>query len=119
LESDLFATVPEGQTFDFVVSNPPYVAEEEVAGLSRDVRDFEPRGALVAGPRGTETIAELVRQAADRLNPGGWLISEISPQIEGPVRELAARDGRYELGPTVKDLAGLARVVQMQKKPPD
>ncbi|HVX11140.1 MAG TPA: peptide chain release factor N(5)-glutamine methyltransferase [Pirellulales bacterium] len=118
LESDLFATVPEGQTFDFIVSNPPYVAEDEVAGLSRDVRDFEPRGALVAGPHGTETIAELLRQAADRLNPGGWLISEISPQIEGPVRELATDDGRYELGPTVKDLAGLARVVQMQKKPP-
>jgi release factor glutamine methyltransferase len=116
MESDLFAAVPPERTFDFVVANPPYVAEHEVAGLSRDVRDYEPRGALVSGPHGTETIARLVEQAAERLKPGGWLLTEISPQIEAPVRELVARDDRYVLAPTVRDLAGLARVIQIQKK---
>jgi release factor glutamine methyltransferase len=115
VESDLFAAVPPERVFDFVVSNPPYVAEHEVAGLSRDVRDYEPRGALVAGPQGTETIQRLIEQAAERLKPGGWLLTEISPQIEGAVRETVSRDGRYELAPTVKDLAGLARIIQARK----
>lgn len=116
IESDLFANVAADRTFDFVVSNPPYVAEAEVAELSRDVRDYEPRGALVAGPRGTETIARLLPQAAERLKPGGWLLTEISPQIERAVRELVASDARYELGPTVKDLAGLGRVIQARRR---
>ncbi|HEV3021297.1 MAG TPA: methyltransferase, partial [Pirellulales bacterium] len=116
IASDLFGAVPPERRFDFVVSNPPYVAEGELAGLARDVRDFEPRSALVAGPRGTEVIERLVEQAAERLVPGGWLLTEISPQLETPVRELVAAQGRFELGPTVKDLAGLARVVQAKKR---
>ncbi|HEV3341971.1 MAG TPA: peptide chain release factor N(5)-glutamine methyltransferase [Pirellulales bacterium] len=116
VNSDLFAAVAPERTFDFVVSNPPYVADGELAGLSRDVRDHEPRQALVAGPSGTEVIARLVEQAGQRLKPGGWLLMEISPQIEGAVRELVAHDPRFELGSTVKDLAGLARVIQAQRK---
>lgn len=115
IESDLFAGVPAGQTFDFVVANPPYVAEHEMAGIARDVREYEPRTALVAGPTGTETIARLIPQAAERLAPGGWLLMEISPQIERKVRELISADSRLALGPTVKDLAGHARVVQAQR----
>ncbi|HWB13428.1 MAG TPA: peptide chain release factor N(5)-glutamine methyltransferase [Pirellulales bacterium] len=116
VNSDLFAAVAPERKFDFVVSNPPYVAENELAALSRDVRDYEPRGALVAGSRGTELIARLIGEAGDRLKPGGWLLVEISPQIETAVRELVAADGRFALEPTVKDLAGLARVVQAQRR---
>ncbi|HVA46937.1 MAG TPA: peptide chain release factor N(5)-glutamine methyltransferase [Pirellulales bacterium] len=115
MESDLFAAVPAEKTFDYIVSNPPYVAEGEIDKLSRDIRDYEPRGALVAGPRGTEVIARLIPQAAERLTPGGWLLMEISPQIERPVRELVSGDARLQLGPTVKDLAGLGRVIQAQR----
>ena len=50
--------------------------------LPRDVRDYEPRQALVAGPTGVEVIERLVPQAAARLRPGGWLLLEISPMIE-------------------------------------
>jgi release factor glutamine methyltransferase len=116
IESDLFARVPPERTLDFIVSNPPYVAESEVAQLSRDVRDYEPRHALVAGPSGTEVIARLIDQAGERLKPGGWLLTEISPQIESAVRELLASDKRFELGATVKDLAGLGRVIQAQRR---
>lgn len=115
VESDLFAAVPAERTFDFIVSNPPYVAEHEIAGVARDVREYEPRAALVAGPRGTETIARLIPQAAERLAPGGWLLMEISPQIEREVRECVAAESRLALGPTVKDLAGHARVVQARR----
>lgn len=115
IESDLLSAAPAEQRFDFIVSNPPYIAENEMARLSRDVRDYEPRGALVAGPKGTEVIERLIPQAAERLVPGGWLLIEISPQIDTAVRELIAADGRFEPHPTIKDLAGHARVVQARR----
>ncbi|MFH1924675.1 MAG: peptide chain release factor N(5)-glutamine methyltransferase [Planctomycetota bacterium] len=116
IESDLFSAVPPGRRFDFVMSNPPYVAEAEIESLPRDVREFEPREALVAGPSGTEVIQSLIPQAAERLNPGGHLLVEISPPLHDRVQSLLQADGRFEPGPTVKDLARLARVVQAKRK---
>ena len=72
--------------------------------------------ALLAGPRGTEVIERLVPQAAERLEPGGWLLVEISPMLEQTVPELIAASGHFEPTPTIKDHAGLARVVQAQKR---
>jgi release factor glutamine methyltransferase len=112
IQSDLFASVPADLRFDAVVSNLPYIAEGELAKLSRDVREHEPRAALVAGPKGTEVIERLIPQAAEWLKPGGVLIMEISPMIEGRVMELLRADGRFEVGATVKDQAGLPRVVR-------
>jgi len=116
IESDLFAAVPPERRFDFVVSNPPYVAEAEIESLPRDVREFEPREALVAGPSGVEVIQSLIPQAAERLNPGGHLLVEISPPLHDAVQSLLQADARFEPGPTVKDLARLARVVQAKRK---
>ncbi len=116
VDSDLFAAVPAGRQFDFIVSNPPYVTEAELERLPPDVRKFEPHGALLAGPRGTEVIERLVPQAAQRLRPGGHLLMEISPMIHDAVRTLLESDGRFELGPTIKDLARLPRVVQARRK---
>ena len=116
LESDLFAAVPRDRRFDFVVSNPPYVTQAEMAGLAREVRDHEPRVALVAGDRGTEVIEALLPQAAERLNPGGHLLIEISPMLHDAVQSLLAADPRFEPGPTIKDLARHPRVVQAKRK---
>jgi len=116
LESDLFAAVPSERRFDFIVSNPPYVGEAEVPRLPADVRKFEPRAALVAGPRGAEVIVALVPQAAERLHPGGRLLIEVSPMVHDEVRALLAADVRLEIGPTVKDLARLPRVVQAVRR---
>ena len=107
VESDLFAAVPADRQFDFVVSNPPYVTAAEFEKLAPDVKKFEPRAALLAGPKGTEVIERLVPQAAERLRPGGHLLMEISPTIHDAVRKLLEADGRFELGPTIKDLARL------------
>ncbi|OHB67639.1 MAG: protein-(glutamine-N5) methyltransferase, release factor-specific [Planctomycetes bacterium RBG_13_63_9] len=112
VHGDLFAAVDPQHRFDFVVSNPPYVSTAELQTLPRDVRDFEPHQALVAGPRGTEVIEALVPQAADRLHSGGHLLLEISPMIHDAVRSLLDADNRWRLLPTVKDLARLPRVVQ-------
>jgi len=116
IESDLFAAIPAECRFDFVVSNPPYVSESEFESLARDVRRYEPRAALVAGPRGTEVIEALVTEAAEHLDPGGHLLLEISPMIREAVEAILAADPRYEPGPTVDDLARLPRVVQAKRK---
>ena len=110
VESDLLAQLPDAR-FDLIVSNPPYVSEAEFGELPREVADYEPRGALLAGRTGTEVIERLVAEAATRLKPAGALIVEISPMIESRVREQFAAQGGYDLLSTVKDLAGRPRVV--------
>jgi len=110
LVSDLFRELPE-QQFDFVVSNPPYVAEAEMAQLPREVVGYEPHLALRGGPQGTEVIERLIDEAAPRLCSPGALIFEISPMIEERVHALVVNHGSYAPPRTIKDLAGLARVV--------
>jgi len=116
IESDLLAAVPAERRFDFLVSNPPYVCSAEMATLAPDVRDQEPEAALVSGRRGTEVIEALTLQAGERLNSGGHLLIEVSPMIHDEVRALLEADTRFQLGPTVKDLARLPRVVQAKRQ---
>jgi len=111
LESDLMGSVDPQQRFDFIVSNPPYVSESEYAALDPTVRDFEPRQALLAGPEGTEVIVRLIESATDRLATGGWILLEISPMIEEPVRRMMEATGRFTEPQTIPDLAGLARAM--------
>lgn len=112
VEASLFSTVPEGPLFDYVVSNPPYVADGEMDQLAPDVREHEPHLALIAGERGTDVISPLIEQSVRRLKPGGGLFIEISPMIAGEVERLVSEQPILSLEPTIKDLAGLARVVQ-------
>jgi release factor glutamine methyltransferase len=116
LEGDLLAPLAPEPRFAVIASNPPYVSEPEFAQLSPQVRDHEPRGALVAGPIGTEVIERLIPQAAERLLPGGWLIVELSPMTASRVVELLAADGRYEPATLSKDLAGHARVAKARRR---
>jgi release factor glutamine methyltransferase len=115
VQGDLLSGIDAAVTFDFVVSNPPYVSAAEYEKLPRDVKDFEPRDALLAGPKGTEVIERLVPQAAARLRPGGHLIVEISPMIHAVVQELLAAIPGLRPEPTVKDLARLPRVVRAKR----
>jgi release factor glutamine methyltransferase len=117
LQSDLFAAVeaePEPQ-FDIIVSNPPYVSAAEYENLPPDVKNFEPREALLSGPKGTEVIERLIPQAAQRLRPGGSLLIEISPMINDAVLALLASAAGLRTGPTIKDLGRLPRVAQARK----
>jgi release factor glutamine methyltransferase len=111
VESDLFAAISADQRFAIIASNPPYVSEAEYAVLAPEVRDHEPRTALVAGPTGTEVIERLLPQAAARLKPGGALLLEISPMLQQRVETLVASSGDWQLSPTIKDLAGHARII--------
>jgi release factor glutamine methyltransferase len=113
---DLMAPVDPERRFDFVASNPPYVKESEWESLAADVREFEPRAALVAGPKGTEVIEALLPQAAEHLAASGHILVEVSPTIHDAVLALLAADGRWEPGPTVRDLGRHPRVVQARRK---
>jgi release factor glutamine methyltransferase len=116
IEGDLLAAVPSDRRFDIIASNPPYVSESEFSELSKSVKDFEPRAALVAGPKGTEVIERLIPQAAERLDAGGWLLMEVSPMIERAARALVEADRRFDLEGTLKDSAGQPRVLQARRQ---
>jgi len=115
LESDLFAHAGTAGPWDLIVSNPPYVREDEVAALPRDVREHEPHGALVAGPTGVEVVERLAAAAARRLSPQGWLVVEIGPGVAAAAEQALATVPGLTPGPTLKDAAGLPRIVQAHR----
>ena len=110
-EADLLAGF-ENDAFDFIVSNPPYVGESEEDQVQLEVRKFEPRGAVFAGPTGIEVIMRLVPQARAALKPGGWLVMEISGAISEKVQRLLQHWNDVRIRP---DLQSIPRVVQAQK----
>ncbi len=114
LQADLLqAVAPE--CLDYVISNPPYLSQQELEQAPAELK-HEPRVALVAGPTGTEVVRSLVAQAWRCLRPGGTLICEISPMIHQAVLELLDPQ-RWTPPQTVKDLAGLPRVVVASRAP--
>jgi release factor glutamine methyltransferase len=116
-EADLLSKLPAERYFDLIVSNPPYIGLQEEPTLAPQVRDHEPRLALFAGPTGTEIIARLIPQAAVRLKAGGHLLMEVSPLIAPAVVDLVHKSHSFEPAAILKDLAGLARVVQARRLP--
>jgi release factor glutamine methyltransferase len=76
LKSDWFAALPAGETFDVIVSNPPYLTEAEVAAAEPEVRVHDPRAALIASDEGLADLRVIIREAASRLAPGGLLAME-------------------------------------------
>jgi release factor glutamine methyltransferase len=110
-ECDLLDGIDKN-SFDFVVSNPPYVGESEEDTVQLEVRKFEPRNAVFAGPTGLEIIERLVSQARDVLKPGGWLVMEISGTISARVRKLVAGWNNVQI---TNDLQGIERVAAAQK----
>lgn len=116
VQGDLLAPLPSEATYDIICSNPPYVSQSEYDQLPAEVRDHEPRSALLAGEQGTEVIARLIAEAAPRLVPGGRLIIELSPMIADAVRQLVADHGGYGEPKFIKDLAGHRRVISVAKK---
>jgi release factor glutamine methyltransferase len=110
-DTDLLRGLQSGY-FDFVVSNPPYVGESEEDSVQLEVRKFEPRGAVFAGPAGTEVIERLIPQAREALKPGGWLVMEISGTIAARARELLTGWKAVEIS---NDLQGIPRVASARR----
>ncbi|MBG7603935.1 MAG: peptide chain release factor N(5)-glutamine methyltransferase [Actinobacteria bacterium] len=100
--------LPADELFDVIVANPPYVAVDS-PDLEKAVGDWEPAGALFAGPDGLDDIRTIVGESTSRLRKGGWLILEIGADQSEPVRELMAAAGYVDIE-VRPDLAGLDRI---------
>ena len=98
--------------FDLVVSNPPYVGESEEDQVQLEVRKFEPRNAVFAGPTGLEVIQRLIPQADNALKPGGWVVIEISGTIVEGVKDLLNSWSEVRI---TEDLQKIPRVASAQK----
>jgi release factor glutamine methyltransferase len=104
LESDLLAAVAV-EKFDAIVSNPPYIADSEI--LEKQVRDYEPKSALYAGPSGLEIYQRLIPQAWEAVETGGWLLLEIGHGQREALVTLLEGWSEVEF---VSDLQGIPRV---------
>ena len=110
-QTDLLQGLAPGR-FDFVVSNPPYVGESEEDQVQLEVRKFEPRSAVFAGPTGLEVIERLIPQARAVLRPYGWLVMEISGTIADRVKQML---GGWQQVEITNDLQGIPRIASAQR----
>lgn len=106
--SDWFSDVPG--RYDLIVSNPPYIAADEMPGLAPEVRDWEPHLALTPGGDGLEPYRIIARGAPSRLMAGGRLLVEIGPTQGAAVAALFAAQGLHEIR-VLPDMDGRDRVV--------
>jgi release factor glutamine methyltransferase len=116
LQGDLFAPLGADEQFHFVVSNPPYITDEEMAKLPIGVRQYEPQMALKGGPGGFVVFDRLIAESRSRLLPGGYLIVEIGTAQEKPAREKLSAIPEFSLAPTIHDFSGHPRVLCVQLK---
>ncbi|MBX3422946.1 MAG: peptide chain release factor N(5)-glutamine methyltransferase [Pirellulaceae bacterium] len=115
VQGDMLNWCQADEQFDLIVSNPPYVSQDEYQQLARTVRDFEPRTALVAEPTPADLLSKLITQAGQRLRSGGYLVFELSPMLAPQVQQMVTQPALWEPHRIRKDLAGLARVVILKK----
>jgi len=75
-QSDWFSNIATSDTFDAIISNPPYLSEEELASAEPEVREYEPRTALIAGENGIADLKKILREAKCHLRAGGFVALE-------------------------------------------
>jgi release factor glutamine methyltransferase len=115
-QGDLFDAVRgEGRTFAIIVSNPPYVEEEEYGVLPPEVREHEPRTALAGGPGGMTYVARILREAPDFLIPNGWLLVEMAPGQTERAMKIAEETRCYGEARRIRDYSGRHRVVCVRR----
>lgn len=114
--SDLLDCFPPQPSFDFILSNPPYISSPGMADLPRTVREYEPRAALDGGESGLDIYARLIPQAACRLAGAGYLLLEIGAGQAHAVEELIGQAG-LALTKTIQDLQSIPRCLVARRTP--
>lgn len=109
-QGDLFGAVPEGERFDMIVSNPPYIPTADIERLQEEVRVHDPRIALDGKEDGLFFYRKIVEDSVRYISQGGWLLLEIGCEQAEAVSGMLKRSG-YTGVNVKKDLAGLDRVV--------
>jgi release factor glutamine methyltransferase len=111
---DLLTGVAPRECFDFILSNPPYIARMDYNNLPVEVRDFEPDLALFGGGDGFEIYRRLIPASFKRLSGGGYLLLELGAGQAGEVECLTAKAG-FSMGTIIKDLQGIPRCLAVKK----
>lgn len=114
VQSDLFDAISVNDTFDLIVSNPPYVSDDEMKTLQREVQR-EPRAALAGGSDGLALIRRLLHDAPGHLKSGGYLVSEFGINQDGAIRDLIDREV-WKLIEIRNDLQQIPRTIVLQKE---
>ena len=113
LKGDLFEPIIPGlgtAKFDLIVCNPPYVSDSEFSKLANNVKDFEPKLALAAGPDGLDIIKRIIAQAGPFLKPAAALMLEIGNNQGAAVRNLLENSGNFTAITIEKDYSNLDRL---------
>ena len=111
IQSDLLnVVIEENKKYDILVSNPPYIREDVIPTLMNDVKDYEPKLALVGGKDGLDFYRKIIKQSLRVLNNNGILAFEIGYDQGEDVKKLMI-ESNFESLKIIKDLAGLDRVV--------
>jgi len=113
-QGDLFAAL--SGDFDIICSNPPYIQEDKYDLLPAGIRNFEPPGALIAGPDGLAFHRIIIREGAHRLKAGGRIFLEIGEGQRDRVAALFREEGRYGDIDCRKDYGGVDRVASARKR---
>ncbi|TAL08845.1 MAG: peptide chain release factor N(5)-glutamine methyltransferase [Nitrospirae bacterium] len=115
IRADLLEALGGARAFDAIVSNPPYIPEQEVEGLQPEVARYEPRVALAAGPDGLAFYRRLLHGAPPLLKPGGSLVMELGCGQAEAVTRMALQNGAFDSVECRKDMAGIERVLVARK----
>jgi release factor glutamine methyltransferase len=115
LRADLLAGLSPGPRFALIVANVPYVTRAEWEVLPRDIREYEPKEALMGGEDGLDLLRPLARQAHDYLWPEGWLALEVGPGQASTISEVLRGTGAYAAVEFIQDYLGIERVVRARR----
>jgi release factor glutamine methyltransferase len=110
IQSDLFSNLISDKKFDLILSNPPYISEEEYKSLPPEVL-ADPKIALVSGKEGLDLIKNIIDKAPNFLKPGGRLMFEIGYNQADLVARISEKEIRYKSISIIKDLNDIDRVV--------
>jgi release factor glutamine methyltransferase len=116
LQADLLAAFKPEAHFALLVANLPYVPRPVWEALPREIKEFEPKEALLGGEDGLDLIRPLIRQAQRLVPGGGWVLLEVGDQQAPEVAALLEETGAYDRLETIKDFSGIERVVRSRRR---
>lgn len=109
-ESDLMDSLKKDEKFDLIISNPPYVTEEEYKTLAPEVH-ADPKISITSGEDGLDAIRVILKKSPDYLNPGGRIMLEIGHNHAARISKITESDRRYDSISVLKDLNNFDRIV--------
>ena len=113
IESDLFSNIREGEKFDLIISNPPYIKSEDINNLQKDVKNFEPLTALDGGEDGLDFYRRISKETRRYLRDDGSIIIEIGAHQENEIIEIF-QENKFNFIDSAKDIASIIRILHFK-----